>query len=111
MARLPYDEEHRKLLDEFGKARFKANPDDFGRLPSAETPARWSPYEKLKMRIGLGPGDMFGDDVHINIVIGPNLIFVFAAKGDKAEIFEDDVNLFPSDSLTGRFRLFLESVK
>ena len=107
---LTYDEEHRKLLDEFGKSRFHANPDDFGRLPSGST-AKWSPYEKLKMRLGLNPGDLFGDDVHINIFTGPNLIFVFAAKGDKAEIFEDDVNLFPSDSLTGRFRLFLESVK
>jgi hypothetical protein len=63
------------------------------------------------MRLGLGPGDKIGEDIHISIFKGPNTMFVFAAKGDKAEIFEDDVNLFPSDSLTGRFRLFLESVK
>src|SRR5580765_6682582 len=116
---LPYDEEHRKLLDEFGKARFNVDPDLVARAkalnvynpPSAPASSpKWSPYEKLKMRIGLGPGDMFGSDVHVNIFTGPNLTFVFVACGDKAEIFEDDVHLFPSDGLVGRFRLFLEAV-
>jgi hypothetical protein len=79
--------------------------------PEREKFPAWTPYDKLKMRLNMEPAAKFGKDVHCNIFTGPNLVFVFVCKGDKALILEDDVNLFPSDSLVGQFRLFLESVQ
>lgn len=64
----------------------------------------WTPYDKIKMRLGLEPAEQFG--FHCNIQMGPNVAFVFVASGDKGLLFEDDKNLFPSDSLIGRLQLF-----
>jgi len=66
---------------------------------------QWTPYEKLKMRLNLTPGDTFGLD-YCNIFESPNRTYVFVVKGDKALVLEDDPNLFPSDSLVGQFQLF-----
>jgi len=74
------------------------------------TPKKWTPYEKLKMRLDLGLGETFGMD-YCNIYEGPNATFVFLAKGDKAIVLEDHTSLFPSDGLIGQFRLFQQAVE
>jgi hypothetical protein len=101
------------FLEEFRAAEFTLDPAlaKKSRISAIPNTRQWTEYEKLKMRLNLNAGDVFGKDVHVNIFMGPNTVFVFAAKDDKAEMFDDDVNLYPSDSLIGRFRLFLESVK
>lgn len=71
---------------------------------------KWTPYEKLKMRLDLGLGETFGMD-YCNIYEGPNLTFVFLAKGDKAIVLEDTTSIFPSDSLIGQFRFFQQAVE
>jgi len=77
--------------------------------PAPKEHFTWAPMEKLAMRLSKGPGEEWSQGITVAIFTGPNTMFVFAAKGDKAIIFEDDVNLFPSDSLIGQFRLFAES--
>ena len=69
----------------------------------------WNNYDKLRMRLGLPEGDQFG--CHVNIYMGANSVYVFVASDDKALILEDPVGLFPSDSMVGQFRLWLESIK
>ena len=93
--------DHREELEK----EFPSNPG--GAIGPA--PKSWNMYDKLRMRLGLTQGDQFG--CHINIYTGANSVYVFVASDDKALILEDPVSLFPSDSMVGQFRLWLESIK
>jgi hypothetical protein len=69
----------------------------------------WSPYDKLKMRLGMAKSETFGLE-HCHIVEGKMKVFVFLVQGDKAIVLDDDPALFPSDTLIGQYRLFKEAV-
>lgn len=70
----------------------------------------WSLYEKLAMRLGMNPGESFGLGA-VYMVESPNLVHVFVVQGDNSIIFTDDKNLFPSDTMVAKFRLFSEASK
>lgn len=76
--------------------------------PSWPPPKKWSPYDKLKMRLGLQEADTFGLD-YCHVFEGPNRTFLFMVKGNNAIILEDEPSIFPSDTLLAQFRLFVEA--
>lgn len=71
---------------------------------------KWSDTDKLKMRLDMPIGADWGRHMQVAIMRGANRVFIFVVKDDKTMLFEDDVHLYPSDSLVGQFRLFLEAV-
>lgn len=71
-------------------------------------PRRWTPYQKLAMRLGVQEGETFGVD-YCHIFEGPNTTFVFVVKNDKALVLEDLPALFPSDHMVAQFQLFVQA--
>jgi hypothetical protein len=112
---MPYDtEDHRLKVLRAEEARALAMPQppafDYDDPDRHMRPRkRWSAYDKLAMRLNTHEGEKIGGIEHLNIFEGPNYVFVFIVHGEKAIILEDDVALFPSDGLIGRFRLATQS--
>lgn len=60
--------------------------------------------QMLAMRLRIKEGDLWGFD-HIDTALGKEKVFVFILQDDKAAVLEDDLGLFPSDTLITQLRL------
>jgi hypothetical protein len=75
--------------------------------PKSDT---WSPYEKLAMRLGVPKGRTIGADC-FHIHVGKQLTHILLVRNDQSTVLTDDNNLYPSDTLLAKVRLFLEATK
>jgi hypothetical protein len=74
-------------------------------LPSAQAPFTYPDVHLLKARLNIRPTWDFPWQPTI-IVRGSDVISVIIGKGNGyVTVLEDDVNLFPSDTLVGKLRL------
>ena len=60
--------------------------------------------QMLAMRMRLREGDKFPFDA-IHVALGKEKVFVFVLQNDNPVTFEDDLSLFPSDTLVTQLRL------